>query len=176
MKPIKRNEEQIALTNPDYIFQQRICEVIAKFYSGSPAKEIVKGQIAKSEQGMYPSYAPLGYLNTIGPDGKKIMTPDPVRAPLIRKIFEWYVYDNKSTLEIRRLACKNGLKSKRGKSSVGLKTIESILHRHLYAGYFYWKGVRYNGTYEPIISIELFNQAQVLLAKSTVPDQTSANS
>jgi site-specific DNA recombinase len=37
----------------------------------------------KAEQGIWPTQAPLGYLNVMGPDGKKIIAPDPEVAPLI---------------------------------------------------------------------------------------------
>ena len=44
----------------------------------------------KAEQGYYPSLAPLGYRNVMGPEGKRIIVPDPEYAPTVVKLYEWY--------------------------------------------------------------------------------------
>src|ERR1019366_2991238 len=45
-------------------------------------EEVQKGLHTKAAQGLYPSYAPLGYLNVVGPDGKRIIVPDPILGPM----------------------------------------------------------------------------------------------
>ena len=37
----------------------------------------------KAEQGMWPSFAPLGYRNVVGPDSRKIIEPDPGTASAV---------------------------------------------------------------------------------------------
>ena len=46
---------------------------MAKNYIDNLSEEARKGQIEKAEQGIWPSKAPLGYLNVTGSDGKKII-------------------------------------------------------------------------------------------------------
>ena len=48
------------------------------------------GEHEKAEQGIWPSYAPLGYVNVDGTNGKRTIQPDPQLVPVIRKMFEWY--------------------------------------------------------------------------------------
>ena len=59
--------------------------VWAKFYSENLSEEVKKGLREKFKQGMWPTYAPLGYLNR---DGKILV--DPEKASLISKAFEWF--------------------------------------------------------------------------------------
>jgi DNA invertase Pin-like site-specific DNA recombinase len=162
---VKENNIQSPKSKASDNFLQSIRVAVAKFYIENLAEEASKGMRAKAEAGIYPSCAPMGYLNIIGASGKKIIIPDPERAPMIKKIFEWYVYDHKSIIDIWQLARQNGFTCPRGKDKIARNSIEVILHRPLYAGYFYWNGVRYNGTYEQLIPLELFNQAQLLLKK-----------
>jgi hypothetical protein len=54
---------------------------LAKNYIDNLREEVQKGLHTKAAQGLYPSYAPLGYLNVVGPDGKRIIVhPEPRRA------------------------------------------------------------------------------------------------
>jgi len=39
--------------------------------------------LEKARQGIWPSFAPLGYTNVDGPAGKRIIVPDSVLAPVI---------------------------------------------------------------------------------------------
>jgi DNA invertase Pin-like site-specific DNA recombinase len=64
--------------------------LMAKNYVDNLSEETRKGMLEKAEQGIWPSFAPLGYRNLDGPDGKKIIAPDPDVAPIISKLFDWY--------------------------------------------------------------------------------------
>ena len=44
----------------------------------------------KAEQGIWPSKAPLGYLNVTAKNGKKITEPDPALTSMVTKLFERY--------------------------------------------------------------------------------------
>ena len=56
--------------------------LMAKNYIDNLSEEARKGMQEKAEQGMWPSFAPLGYSNVTRPDGKKIIVPDPDLAPI----------------------------------------------------------------------------------------------
>jgi site-specific DNA recombinase len=64
--------------------------LMAKNYIDNLSEEARKGQQEKAEQGIWPTKAPLGYLNVLGADGKRIIAPDPAVASIITKMFEWY--------------------------------------------------------------------------------------
>lgn len=154
-----------AHSKSSYGLTRSIRVIVEEFYIESLAKETAKGMKAKAEQGIYPSCAPIGYLNSIGHAGQKMLICDPARAPLIKIIFELYVCGNKSISDILLIMRKHGLNSPHGKSLVSRSTIERVLHRPLYAGYFYWNGIRYNGSHDPLVSVEVFNRAQLLLGQ-----------
>ena len=61
--------------------------VISAYYSRNLREEVKKGFYGRLKQGFYPMPAPLGYLDA---GGGKPKTPDPERAPLIKKAFEFY--------------------------------------------------------------------------------------
>ena len=56
--------------------------LMAKNYIDNLSEETRKGMLEKAEQGIWPSYAPLGYCNVMGPNGKKTIEPDPGLSPL----------------------------------------------------------------------------------------------
>lgn len=114
----------------------------------------------KAEQGIWPSNAPLGYLNLTGKDGKKTIKPDPETAPLIEKAFEWYATGNHSVKEVAAMLKDAGLVFKKSKNSVPQSSIHKILRSRIYTGEFEWNGKVYKGKYKPIITMELWEAVQ----------------
>src|SRR5580700_504989 len=84
-------------------FMHGIKVLMAKNYIDNLSEEARKGMQEKAEQGIWPTVAPLGYRNLTGPNGKKIIGPDPEAAPLIGRLFEWYA---SGTLSVREAARK----------------------------------------------------------------------
>jgi DNA invertase Pin-like site-specific DNA recombinase len=62
-------------------FMHGIKVLMAKNYIDNLSEETRKGMLEKAEQGLWPTVAPIGYLNVEGPNGKKIITIDPALAP-----------------------------------------------------------------------------------------------
>jgi DNA invertase Pin-like site-specific DNA recombinase len=160
---VKENFLRSSANNAADKLLQDIRRTLARFVSENISEEVTKGMRAKAESGMWPSCVPIGYINAPGPYGKKIIIPDPVRAPIIKKMFEMSAYEKESIKSIYKFAVGVGLAHPRTNNPVCRNTIENILHNPLYAGYFYWDKVKYEGTYEPIISVDLFNDTQAAL-------------
>ena len=57
--------------------------------------------LEKAEQSIYPSCAPIGYRNVMGPNGKRIIEPDPIQGPIIKQMFEWYATGQCSIDEVK---------------------------------------------------------------------------
>lgn len=66
-------------------FMNGIKVLMAKNYIDNLSEETRKGMTEKAEQGIWPSNAPLGYLNVTGKNGKKTIAPDQETAPLVEK-------------------------------------------------------------------------------------------
>lgn len=44
-------------------------------------------------------------------------------------------------------------------------SIQVIITRPIYVGYYSWKGELYKGNYEPLVSVEDYNKVQRILAQ-----------
>jgi site-specific DNA recombinase len=138
---------------------------MAKNYIDNLSEETRKGMLEKAEQGIWPSYAPLGYLNVDGANGKRTIQPDPQLAPIIRKMFEWYATGEYSLAEVTKKAQAAGMIFRKSGNPVPKATIHKTLHNRIYTGDFDFDGRTYRGSYEPIISRELWQRVQEIIQR-----------
>jgi hypothetical protein len=141
-------------------------DVLIQFPDGSRKRMRMANRMA--EQGEWPARAPVGYR---GNPETKIIEPDPVKAPFIKKLFEWYASGQYSLDRLSRLAMKSGLFS-RNSVTINKAGIHRILNNTIYFGEFTWKGKRYIGKYTPIISKALYDEAQEVFAQANHPKET----
>ena len=144
-------------------FMHGIKVLMAKNYIDNLSEEARKGMQEKAEQGIWPTKTPLGYRNVTGPDGKKIIAPDPESAPLITRLFEWYATGTLSLKEAAQKARAAGLVHRRSGAPVPVSTVHTILRNRLYTGEFEWNGHLYQGRHEPLASRELWERVQAVL-------------
>ena len=62
-------------------FMHGIKVLMAKNYIDNLSEKTQKGVMEKAAQGIKPFFAPLGYRNVDGPNGQRIIEPDPLMAP-----------------------------------------------------------------------------------------------
>lgn len=147
-------------SNEKFIFG--IKALMAKNYVDNLSEETKKGMLEKAEQGIYPSFAPYGYMNVVE-NGRKILKPDPNSASYIKRMFELYGTGLYSLLSLKRKMLADGMIYRNGKNFYK-HTVEVILKNEFYTGVFYWKGRKYeNAQHEALISKELFRQVQSIL-------------
>lgn len=139
--------------------------LLAKNYSDNLSEEVRKGQAEKAREGIYPSTAPLGYLNADDGHGKKIIIVDTDRAPYIKRAFELYATGNYSELEICNLLYKEGLRSKKG-CKVSKRTFERMFKDEFYTGKFQYSDYPKceKAQHEPLIDEHTFNIIQERLS------------
>lgn len=149
-------------SNEKFIFG--IKALMAKNYVDNLSEETKKGMLEKAEQGIYPSFAPYGYLN-LEDNGRKTIKIDPATAPFVRKMFELYATGNYTLFTLRKKMLDDGMIYRGGKNFAS-STIETMLKNEFYTGVFYWKDKKYeNASHDPIISKELFKKVQDILVK-----------
>jgi site-specific DNA recombinase len=141
-------------------FMHGIKVLMAKNYIDNLSEEVGKGMREKARQGMWPSCAPIGYRNVTGPEGTKIIEPDPDRAPMISMLFEWAATARFSLPDLAQMANDAGFRTKRGAKLRPRTHVHRILHNPMYTGQFNWGGEWHQGTYQPLISVELFDRVQ----------------
>ena len=125
-------------------------------------EETIKGITGRLKQGNYPFAAPLGYLNN---GGGKVKTIDPVRGPMVRRIFKQYATGQYSLHSLVPEAKRLGLTNRNGRP-LTKSGIEKILQNTFYCGIIHIKttGITYQGGHEPMISPGLFQTVQDIRA------------
>ncbi len=157
-------------------FMHGIKVLMAKNYIDNLSEEARKGQMEKAEQGIWPTKAPLGYLNTTASDGKKVIEPNPELAPVITRLFELYATGQYSLKALTIAAHADGLVYPKSGNPVPVSTVHMILRNRLYTGLFQWNGKLHQGKHEPLISIELWERVQgVLTGRNAVPTHPLGN-
>jgi DNA invertase Pin-like site-specific DNA recombinase len=141
-------------------FMHGIKVLMAKNYIDNLSEETKKGMLEKARQGIWPSYAPLGYLNVMGADGKRTIAPNPELAPVIQRMFERYATGKHSLKDLAKLARQDGLQYPKSKLPVPTSTVHKILRNRIYSGDFDFDGKTYSGKYEPIVTRELWQEVQ----------------
>jgi DNA invertase Pin-like site-specific DNA recombinase len=144
-------------------FMHGIKVLMAKNYIDNLSEESRKGMLEKARQGMWPSYAPLGYRNVSGLDGKRWIEPDPDLAPIILQMYEMYAIGTHSLKEVAKVGHQNGLAYRKSRDKVPTSTVHKILRNRIYTGDFDFEGVRYRGKYTPIVSLDLWEKVQAIL-------------
>lgn len=87
-------------------FMHGIKVLMAKNYVDNLSEEVKRGLREKAEQGYWPTVAPVGYVNN---RETHHIEPDPVRGPLVAKVFELCASGDYSLSALRRKAREIGL-------------------------------------------------------------------
>ncbi len=132
----------------------------SKYYIDALSENIRRGIRLKLSKGIWPQWAPLGYLND---RRTRAIIKDEGKAPFIKRIFELYSTGLYSLSEIREKVNALGLKGRRQLPLI-ISQIQSLLKNPLYYGVFKFNGEMYEGTHEPIITKKLFDKCQVVMA------------
>ena len=132
--------------------------LLAKNYIDNLSEETRKGQRQKAAQGLWPSCAPLGYLN-VTRNGCRVIEPDPSRAPLVTRLFDAYATGRVSLKDLTILGDELGLRSRKG-HRLARGTMHHLLRSRIYTGDFDWDGTMYRGTHRPLVSHELWSLVQ----------------
>lgn len=140
--------------------------VIASDYIRNLREETKKGIYGRLKQGLFPFRAIVGYLDAGGGKPKRL---DPVKAPLIKKLFELYSTGNWSHHTLSEEMCRLGLRSRNGRK-IDRNGIAQILHSPFYMGVIRLKTVKevFIGKHEPIVSKQLFDSVQEVLAGKVI--------
>src|SRR3984957_18599397 len=144
-------------------FMHGIKVLMAKNYIDNLSEEVKKGLHTKAAQKLWPSFAPLGYLNTAGPDGKRIIVPDPIRAQTATQLFDWVASGEYSLKTLATKAYQEGFRFRKSQGKVPLTSLNRILRNRIYTGDFDYKGVTYAGSHGPLVKREVWDRVQEIL-------------
>lgn len=132
-------------------------------YCDNLSEETKKGQQQKALSGIWPSFTPAGYQNVEGTNGKRTITPEPSEAPIIAELYNLFASEKYSLEALVQLARDRGM-TLRGKR-LQKSTLHQILRKRIYSGDFDFDGTTYQGTYEAIVTKDVWDSVQRILDK-----------
>ncbi|HTP89856.1 MAG TPA: recombinase family protein [Bryobacteraceae bacterium] len=144
-------------------FMHGIRVLMAKNYIDNLSEEVRKGLHTKAAQKMWPSFAPLGYLNVVSETGKRIIVPDPILGPIVTRLFEWFASGEYSLKSLARKAYDEGFRFRKSRNKVPVTTLHKILRKRIYTGDFDYAGVTYRGSHEPLVTRGGWERVQNIL-------------
>jgi hypothetical protein len=88
--------------------------------------------------------------------------PDPIRAAPIGELFRLYASGDYSLKSLLQRAHTLGLTHPRSRRRLFKSELHRMLQNPIYYGDFMWDGKQYRGSHEPLITRELFEEAQAV--------------
>ena len=85
-------------------FVHGIKVLMAKNYLDNLSEESRKGLLEKARQGIWPSWAPVGYRNVVRADGKRVIDVDPELGPIVARVFDAYATGVWSVAQVAAMA------------------------------------------------------------------------
>ncbi|MEK7712232.1 MAG: recombinase family protein, partial [Pseudomonadota bacterium] len=149
-------------STPQGKFMLNIAFGQSKYYVDNLSENVRRGIRQKLRRGEFPGKPPIGYRNE--PRLRTIVV-DPETAPLMRRMFETYAAGRYTLKEVRKQVAAFGLGRARSGKPLALGSIKRLLMHPFYVGQFYLKGELYEGSHEPLISRELFQRVQEVMAR-----------
>ena len=143
----------------------------SKYYVDSLSENTKRGLRQKVRMGIFPSQAPLGYLND---SRTKTIVVEKKKSRIVRLAFEKYVKGNMRLEDVANFLAKNNITTRTGKR-VSKTKASFILSNPFYIGLFKYGGELHEGKHEPIISKKLFDEAQEMLKKRGQPERKPQN-
>ena len=131
----------------------------SRYFSAQLSERVKEAMEAKARKGIYPSYAPVGYLND---RETRIVVCDSQMAPIIRELFATYANTAISVSELVKWARKRGLRTRKG-GVMAKSAIHKVLSNPIYVGTVHWGNVRVKGIHDPLVPQYLFDRVQAKL-------------
>lgn len=148
--------------SPEGILMESVLEGMAEYYSAELSQKIRRGNKENALKGKASGgVVPLGYIV----NEKKQYEVDPLTAPIVQEVFQRYA-NGESCAEIARSLTQRGLRNRSGKPYVS-RSFYNMLNNRRYIGEFWYKDEQIEGVDIPaLVSQELFDRVQQLLAKN----------
>ena len=139
----------------------------SKYYVDNLSENIKRGIRQKLRNGIWPAWAPLGYIND---KNKRCIVVDKEKAKLIRKAFEIYSTGEYSLAEIRKIINSLGLLGKKDKV-LSTSNYQYMFKNPIYYGAIRYNGELYEGKHEPIITKKIFDECQEVMKQKSKPQK-----
>lgn len=157
--------------NPNEKFLLMILGSQAKLENDNRGVNVKRGLRTRVEMGLWPTVPPLGYLSQNRIDKKCQVILDPIRAPIVKQIFEKVANEKYSGRKIYHWLKHDLNFYTKGNKTLSLGRIFRALDNPFYYGVFEYpkdSGNFYQGKHKPIITQELFEKAQAQIKRDNI--------
>ena len=137
----------------------------SKYYVDNLSENIKRGIRQKLRNGIWPAWAPLGYVND---KNARCIAVDKEKAKYIKRAFEMYATGEYPLAQIRKIINSLGLVGKKGKM-LSVSNYQYMLKNKIYYGMIEYNGELYDGKHEPIITKKLFDSVQEVMKRKSKP-------
>ena len=124
-------------STPQGKFMMNIAFGQSKYYIDNLSENIKRGHHQKLRKGIWPGFAPLGYLNN---HKTKAIDTDKEKSPVIRKCFELYSTGEYTLKSIKQFLTDTGIDSYKG-NVLSCSCVQRMLKNPFYYGVFKFNGV-----------------------------------
>ena len=146
---------------PQGLFMLNIAFGQSKYFVDNLRENVKRGLRQKIRNGIWPGWAPVGYLNNPKTRGIDV---DREKAPKVKKLFEMYATGAYTLHSLANWCKKHDLRGNLGKE-IALSNVQSILQNIFYIGLMKYGGEIHEGQHEPLISKKLFDSCQEVMSK-----------
>jgi len=152
-------------STPQGKFMLNIAFGQSKYYVDNLSENIRRGIRQKLRNGIWPAWAPLGYIND---KNNRCIVVDKEKARYIKRAFEMYATGEYPLAQIRKKINMAGLVGKKGKL-LSVSNYQYMLKNKIYYGIIEYNGELYDGKHKPIITKKLFDKCQEVMKQKSKP-------
>ena len=156
---------------PQGLFMLQIAFGQSKYYVDNLRENVTRGMRQKVRNGVWPLWAPLGYLNNPITRGVDI---DKKKASLVKEMFKLYSVGNYTFKEMSEWCKKVSLKSNLD-NDISPGQVQATLQNIFYIGLMKYKGEIFEGKHKPIVSKKLFDKVREVLKQRGKPQKIKHN-
>src|SRR3989344_4430825 len=157
---------------PQGLFMLNIAFGQSKYFSDNLRENVKRGLRQKIRNGVWPGWAPVGYLNNPKTRGIDV---DTLNAAKVRKLFELYPTGAYTLKSLANWCAENKLRTN-ANNPVSLSNIQHILQNPFYIGLMRYKSELFEGPHEPLVAKKLFDQVQEVISKRGNTHETKKHS
>ncbi len=161
-----------AIITPDRVFRPEdnvllfyVEGAMANQYLRDLSKNVKRGMKSKIEKGIYPAFAPVGYLNSGFHKGQKTIEVDPIMFPRLKALWNYLITEKCQLSELYKLMkSQYPIIGKQGQP-VAFSTFHRIFQNPFYCGIFRWGGKLHVGIHKRMITKTQFDRIQEILKR-----------
>jgi len=146
---------------PQGLFMLNIAFGQSKYFVDNLRENVKRGLRQKIRNGVWPGWAPVGYLNN---PKTRFIDIDRGKAQKVKKLFEFYSTGRYTLKSLANWCKQKNLRGNLGKE-IAVSNIQKILTNPFYIGLMKYRGELFEGQHEPLISKKLFDKCQEVMSK-----------